>query len=583
MDPNAVHLEHLVIDSGAIIRGQGFNYFNASKRFWTVQEVLGEIRDSKARHLLASLPFEIEVRSPSDSAIRAVVEFARKTGDLGQLSMVDLKVLALTYDLEVETNGTKYIRTEPKKTLKAPEVSSKAPVAAGALVVKEASPCECCPQDEHGHDLDDAGGWTAVGSTLPLTSAGSEAIIDEDSVSSAGAAELNESDVDIMHSYSSDSESHDGDDLDTVKRSPLDEDELLKDVGALDIKSVETEAIQVPSPVEFNLMEEENAFPSLGGPAPRVVPAAAAPGLWVKAVQKEKPAGVDSTTPVHVVIAPWNVSEVEVVERKPLFDEAQPSESPAWPVTTGSAPSRIMRSTGAAEYSSSQTNQFRADEDDGENWISPVNISSARATGQGMLGGGRTQGVTSAAVVSNAKVACVTTDFSMENVLLQMGMKLLSVEGRLIHRVKQWVLRCAACRTIHYDVDRLFCSKCGVNMLQRIACSTDSKTGELRLHLKKNYKTNTRGMIHSLPKAGSQGRYDGELLLREDQLLTGIWRQKVAKIRHDVKSAFGDDITGDVGLHINKREYGLKVGLGRRNPNADKGRERRGKKKSTKH
>lgn len=114
MDPTAVHLEHLVIDSGAIIRGQGFNYFNCAKRFWTVQEVLGEIRDSKARHLLSTLPFEIEIRSPSENAMRAVVEFARKTGDLGQLSMVDLKVLALTYDLEVETNGMKYIRTEPK-------------------------------------------------------------------------------------------------------------------------------------------------------------------------------------------------------------------------------------------------------------------------------------------------------------------------------------------------------------------------------------------------------------------------------------------------------------------------------------
>ena len=198
-----------------------------------------------------------------------------------------------------------------------------------------------------------------------------------------------------------------------------------------------------------------------------------------------------------------------------------------------------------------------------------------------MLGGGRSQGVTSSKVLSTAKVACVTTDFSMENVVLQMGMKLLSVEGRLIHRVKQWVLRCAACRTIHYDVDRLFCSKCGVNMLQRIACSTDSKTGELKLHFKANYQPNTRGMVHSLPKAGTQGRYDGELLLREDQLLTGIWRQKVAKIKHDVKSAFGEDITGDVGLNINKREYGIKVGLGRRNPNADKGRERRGKKKKS--
>jgi RNA-binding protein NOB1 len=113
-----IQLEHLVIDAGAIIRGHGLGYFNRSKRFWTVAEVLNEIRDSKSRALLASLPFEIEVRAPSDAAMKAVIEFARKTGDLAQLSMNDLKVIALTYDLEKETNGTVNIRTEPQVLFK---------------------------------------------------------------------------------------------------------------------------------------------------------------------------------------------------------------------------------------------------------------------------------------------------------------------------------------------------------------------------------------------------------------------------------------------------------------------------------
>lgn len=111
-DPD-VNLEHLVIDAGAIINGQGFSYFNRSKKFWTVVEVLNEIRDGKSRALLASLPFEIQVRIPSDAAMKAVIEFSRKTGDLSQLSMNDLKIIALTYDLEVETNGLAGIRSEP--------------------------------------------------------------------------------------------------------------------------------------------------------------------------------------------------------------------------------------------------------------------------------------------------------------------------------------------------------------------------------------------------------------------------------------------------------------------------------------
>ena len=60
-------------------------------------------------------------------------------------------------------------------------------------------------------------------------------------------------------------------------------------------------------------------------------------------------------------------------------------------------------------------------------------------------------------------------------------------------------------------------------------------------------------------------------------MLTGIWKQKTVKIRRDVKSLFGEDVTSDVGLHLNKGAA-IKVGLGTRNPNSAKGRERRGKK-----
>ena len=90
---------------------------------------------------------------------------------------------------------------------------------------------------------------------------------------------------------------------------------------------------------------------------------------------------------------------------------------------------------------------------------------------------------------------------------------------------------------------RLFCGKCGNAMLQRIACSINDRTGELRLHLKKNYHHNTKGTIYNIPKPLTQGRYAGEILLREDQLMGGVWKQKVIKVKKDVKSAFGLDVT----------------------------------------
>lgn len=192
--------------------------------------------------------------------------------------------------------------------------------------------------------------------------------------------------------------------------------------------------------------------------------------------------------------------------------------------------------------------------------ISPTAVSSVRVPVQERL------------------VGCMTTDYAMQNVMLQMGLQVISLDGNVIRNVKQWVLRCAGCYQIHFDMSRLFCSNCGLNMLQKISASIDSKTGELRLHLKKNYIPNRRGQVYSLPAPGKQDRFEGELLLREDQLLSGIWKQKVVKIKKDIRSAFGDDITSDVGLQINKGSN-IKVGMGKRNPNAEKGRERRGKRK----
>lgn len=268
------------------------------------------------------------------------------------------------------------------------------------------------------------------------------------------------------------------------------------------------------------------------------------------------------------------------------FGETMKSTVPtsaAKAVTTFSSepqlPSRILSSSGSGP----QASQRAAMEDDGEGWIHTANINVARAHGGGLslskpvtkhpsqLDGGtggkagssksrgaKAAAATPAAEVEPAKTACFTTDFSIQNVLIQMGLNVMSADGMLLQKVKQFVLRCIGCYHVHYDMDRLFCSQCGGSSLSRVGATVDSKSGEMRLHLKANYRPCLKGKIFSLPKPGSRGRYDGDFLLREDQLLSGIWKQKSQQIRKDIRSAFGEDVTGDVGLHINK-SAGIKV------------------------
>lgn len=73
-------LEHLIVDSGAIIKGCGYEFHKTSKRFWTVQDVVNEIRDSKSLHLLETLPFELEIRSETVD-----VEDKLKSADMNHL------------------------------------------------------------------------------------------------------------------------------------------------------------------------------------------------------------------------------------------------------------------------------------------------------------------------------------------------------------------------------------------------------------------------------------------------------------------------------------------------------------------
>lgn len=127
----------------------------------------------------------------------------------------------------------------------------------------------------------------------------------------------------------------------------------------------------------------------------------------------------------------------------------------------------------------------------------------------------------------------------------------------------------------------MFCPRCGNAYLSRVSISIDSETGQLKVHLSKHWRPK-KGCKYSIPKTTKHGRFDGELLLREDQLMMGIWQQKMKRRPKAVDSMFGSDITETLGMAVNKSVHqDVHFGYGRKNPNAQKGRERRGKKKKS--
>ena len=76
-----------------------------AEKVYTIPQVISEIRDRNARIRLEAtvIPF-LTIRSPSLPSIKAVNDFARRTGDLTVLSKADIQILALAYELECELN-----------------------------------------------------------------------------------------------------------------------------------------------------------------------------------------------------------------------------------------------------------------------------------------------------------------------------------------------------------------------------------------------------------------------------------------------------------------------------------------------
>ncbi|KAH7446006.1 hypothetical protein KP509_01G032400 [Ceratopteris richardii] len=119
--------------------------------------------------------------------------------------------------------------------------------------------------------------------------------------------------------------------------------------------------------------------------------------------------------------------------------------------------------------------------------------------------------------ISHSKVACITADFPMQNVLLQIGLRVVSPNGVQIQQIHRWALKCEACRNVTTDVRRIFCPKCGNGGTLYKVSITTGPNGVMHTGTRKRF--NIRGTKYSLPlpKGGRQGVLENPIL-REDQL-----------------------------------------------------------------
>lgn len=180
-----------------------------------------------------------------------------------------------------------------------------------------------------------------------------------------------------------------------------------------------------------------------------------------------------------------SVAHLKTVPGGIQIDDTKVNNDVFLPVENADDESAEQQKVGFGEY----------DSDDEDGWITPSNVKDYT---KGFLGIEEEE----AKPETLMSVSCMTTDFAMQNVLLQMGLHLTSVDGMAIKRLQLWALRCFTCYKICKDMEKKVCPECGNSTLKRVQYSVD-KDGKIVVKLvKKNLPL--KGTIFSvpLPKGG---------------------------------------------------------------------------------
>ncbi|XP_056642249.1 RNA-binding protein NOB1 [Diorhabda sublineata] len=352
-------INYLVADTAAFI--QNTQLQNVANNIFTCPDVVNEINNKRQLRRLAVLPYALIVKEPFPENIKLVTDFSKKTGDYRSLSATDIKVLALTYQLEKEKVGTEHLRTKP--------------------IVEKA---EITTENKLDTNPD------VTGFFLPTDS---EEI----------GIENNESDK-------------------------------IRDEN-------DTENILVP-------VKEDD------------------------------------------------------------------------------------------DTSGGESDDGEDDDDSDSGWITPSNVKIVK------------QQVNSDLLEQKkVEVACMTTDFAMQNVLLQMNLNVSALDGRLIKQLRTYILRCYACFKTTSIMTKKFCPKCGNDTLKKVGVSLDEH-GKMQIHINIKRPLTAKGKRFSLPRIKG-GKHPNNPILVEDQPMpdnkpTRLARTKNNPLDDDYTAGFSPFVMRDI-------------------------------------
>lgn len=519
MPGEATSQRWIVLDTGALIAGTDTLYAlggltegvtgtavpslaeDERAVFYVTSDVAAETRDARARARLQALDRVgcVVQRAPSSEAVAAVLQAAKNSGDYAVLSTADLRVLALTWMLEVERNGRKFLTEVPKATVVG-ELRRVPGVSFEELERWETEERERKEKEEQEGD-----GWTTVESRK----------------------------IEPMKKTKKKKKK---------KKTRTGKAQIEGETGGLAVGGEPQGKEHGPeTPVRTD--SRERSVPEVGNTKEELAEMAATEDPVSTSEHAETmPPNVSLNNEMHTKL---NFFETKI-ETKPVGETQEQQETPEESAATNATSLEEVAVLGD-----------EISDDDGVGWINEGNLEEHLA---------RDGGEEEMTAEDRMRVACVTTDFAMQNTMLQMGLKLLSVDGRrTIRQIRRFALRCQSCSNVTRELQRKFCEKCGNATLHRVAFKVDKK-GVARVFLNPKKKPILRGTKYPIPLPRG-GRHNKDLILSEDQI-DPVKQRRLDKQRERLNVDVLDPSSFyNAGAKFNPHDRPLIVGYGKRNPN----------------
>mmetsp|Transcript_14564 Transcript_14564/g.37045 ORF Transcript_14564/g.37045 Transcript_14564/m.37045 type:complete len:540 (+) Transcript_14564:47-1666(+) len=519
----------VIIDAGAAIKLQRLDRLGSE--LFTTSGVLAEVRDEHARALLGTLPQELQIKEPLPQDRAFVQQFAKATGDFGFLSQNDMDLIALTLRLHREAGGT--VRDKPAALTHED----------GGTATFDWAPARADKTPDASQAASDTGSQ-AVGAAAAESDwipAGSGRRAFAPAARTAAAVTEADAEAEAADAKAEEVEANEEAPADTSAQMEADiEDEWVSVSRGSKGRRGAARAARSSNPAPAVSRNQDGAAAASSGST--AVPEGAA-------VRDLSVAAAASPAEVAAAVAAAEAAAEDEVE---LGEEAACA-------TGGDA------EQGPGDRDEPEDLDSEEDGSSAGEWVTPDNMHRFGV------------GVELDAAV---RVTCATSDYSVQNVLLQMGITPLTFDGYAVRSVKLWGLVCRACFFFTRESQKIFCPKCGHDTLVRVPIVVDADGRPVALN--SGRKLRTKGTVFSMPKP-QQGR-TWKPILAEDELKIGGRDREMRRLENlhnkekQARDPFNEDNgarawyqrgTTSTGKQLGSNAPRVQAGWGRRNPNAN--------------